>query len=352
MQRSSIPKLGSAELYLDCINPERETASFLHVDQARLQSTPFLDHRTSLGSGARRTVTIEEMIRCAGELPPSPIRLLLHMSFCGSTHLSHLLDESGAALVLKEPHALVDLADWDRTLRGRGRTSDLLDRTIEASLILLSRPWPEGLATVIKPSNWANLPLLRRRPASADDRVLLLTIDPRSFLRAAFRGGRDRLAFLIRAASHFAAARGQCHLVAEAINGEPDPLGQAARIVLTAHMLQMRSFYAFLRTATARTAAAIDYRELRDSPAAAVALAVAHFELRTDEDRLSAAVLRRSTMNAKQPGDAFSIDRQDEADRAVEQLHGKRFDHALSWAATALCSVNEESERTPKISWA
>lgn len=143
------------------------------------------------------------------------------MSFCGSTQLARLIDESGAGIVLKEPYALVDLVDWHWTLREHRSENPSLTVTLRAKLTLLSRRWAGAAPTVIKPSNWANLPLLAVMPTAPDDRILLVTIDRRSILLAAFRGDRDRLTFPSRAASHFAIALGHIRTVYNAIASAP-----------------------------------------------------------------------------------------------------------------------------------
>ena len=188
------------------------------------------------------------------------------MAFCGSTQLAQLLNASGAATVLKEPQALVDLADWKRALVEQQLDGDRQFKlALGASAALLWRNWDGFPPTVVKPSNWANnlLPdLLSINGAKA----VVLTIEPRLFLRAIFRGGRDRMAFIARAASHLASATRQGAIVREAIVSTEDPLGRVARLALVAHGIQ----HAMFDAAAASAVEVVDYRQILADPAEAL----------------------------------------------------------------------------------
>lgn len=322
-------------VFLDRIDPEQGTASFVPTSLERLQATAFLDGRSSFSSLPAVETSIDLMASASNQLIAEPNRLILHMSFCGSTQLARLIDESGAGIVLKEPHALVDLADWHRTLREHRSDDPHLKVAMRATLTLLSRRWTGASPTVIKPSNWANPPILEVIPGVPGDRILLVTIDRYSFLLAAFRGGRDRLAFLSRAASHFAIALGASRIVDNAIASATDPLDQAARLVMVAHALQEGEFAKTAR-ALPDHVARLDYAQILSDPRLALATACEQLALEPHEGRMAAAALRLASYDAKQAGAPFSIVRQDEENRIIESHHQTRINQALEWAASAL----------------
>ena len=256
-----------------------------------------------------------------------PPQFIMHMSFCGSTQLAHLLDASGAALVLKEPQALVDLADWQRSLVEQRLADSRFAGTLAAATALLSRRWADAPPTAVKPSNWVNnlLPGLLALP---DIRLVLVTIRARPFLRAVFRGGRDRLAFTARAAAHLAAASGQSNLVEAAIAEVDDPVDRAARLALVTHEVQQRLFAAGLDRGCER----LDYEQIASNPTEALRRAAVELDLALSDDAVAEATDRRATKDAKNPGREFSPTTQDRENEAVERHHGSRFDRALDWA--------------------
>ena len=321
-------------MYLDRINPDREAVSFLPTSLKRLQETIFLDGRASFASGLPRDVEIDQLIVASGQLVAQPRRIILHMSFCGSTQLARLVDECGAGTVLKEPHALVDLADWQRVLHEHQTKDPRFTPAIGAVLTMLSRRWRGAPPTVIKPSNWAN-PVLATMPIAPADRVLMLTITRRAFLVAAFRGGRDRLNFLARAASHFAVALGQVRTVDDAISSATDPLDQAARLVMVAHSLQDHLF-AMIERMSPLQVARLDYAQISADPLSALTKAHDHLALDSQPGRMEAAVRRLASSDAKQAGAAFSVAAQDAENEFVETHQRSRFDETIAWAASAL----------------
>lgn len=319
----------NTDWFLNRIDAVEGCANFVRSNRERLAATLFLDGRTAFATGPTLDVELAALDSLASA-PAAPARFIFHMSFCGSTQLSHLVGESGAGVVLKEPQALVDLADWQRTLAERGIVDPRFSPALRGSIALLSRGWPGSPPTVVKPSNWANtlIPLLD----GAASRVVLVTIERRAFLRAVFRGGRDRLAFTARAASHFAAAVGQTVRLDQALASSDDPLDRMARLILLAHDLQHRQF---AQAASFPAVARIDRNLIIDDPVAALDRACEALGLSWSEEQKD-AVEKISGRDAKNPGRSFIAREQLAEDAGVEDHHRRRFDAALAWAEEAL----------------
>lgn len=327
--------LRDPDWFIDRIDPSTGCATFVRTDVERLSKTVFLDGREPFSSGELFQVPLE---RLSALSETRPARLILHMSFCGSTQLANLIAASGAAIMLREPQALVDLADWDRALRENDTQDARLAPALNAALMLLGRRWPDAAPTVIKPSNWANNlgPLLR--DGKIPGRLVLLTIERRAFLRAAFRGGRDRLSFNARASAHFAAAAGASDLLSNAVKGAADPLDQAARLTLLAHALQARLFDQTSRGPFAE-AVRIDYSTILGDPRQALDQALAGLALVAPDEAVATAIERLQLRDSKHPDRTFSADGQIIEDAEVERHHASRFDRALSWADHALAGM-------------
>ena len=306
------------------VDPVEARATFIRSDREQLVSTLFLDGRTAFAKGPTLSVELGALEQLA--VVAAPARFIFHMSFCGSTQLAHLVGESGAGVVLKEPQALVDLADWQRTLTERGIDDQRFIPALRASISLLSRGWPGSPPTLIKPSNWANtlIPML----AGAVSHAALVTIERRAFLCAVFRGGRDRLTFTARAASHFAAAAGQVPRLNQAIASADDALDQIARLVLVAHDLQQRLF---AEAASFSGVARMDQQLISEDPRAALDRACEALALSWSEEQ-AAAIDKLKGFDAKDPAQPFSAAEQVAENDLVEQHHGQRFDRALAWA--------------------
>ena len=327
-------RLADPDWLLDRIDPAPGMAMFVESDVERLSGALFLDGRERFSDGAGFGLPLSDL---SDTTTSAPLRLILHMSFCGSSQLAQLVGASGDAVVLKEPQALVDLADWQRQLVEGGQHDQRFAPALDVAARLLSRSWPGRGPTVIKPSNWINnlIPALIARPAI---RLVLVTIERRAFLRAVFRGGRERLAFTARVAAHLAAAAREPDRTAQAIAAGDDPLDRMARLAVLAHHLQQRWFDR--ARGTVRDVATIDHRRIREAPAEALAAALAALDLDASPEGIATAVDSRRGIDAKQADRAFSPAVEDERDRAIELHHGDRFDRALAWGTRCgLCWV-------------
>lgn len=329
--RSLATLLGDPDYYLDRIDSVEGRATFVHSDRNRLGSAVFLDGRAPFATGDSQSIELGNLIIPSRTVEPDPRRFIFHMSFCGSTQLSHLIHGCGAAVVLKEPHALVDLADWHRTMCERNCEDLRFDPTLDCAIALLMRRWPGAGPTVVKPSNWANSLLPDLTCGATGTRIVLITIGRRAFLRAVFRGGRERLAFTSRVAAHLAGAGRRFAAVDEAVSGVSDPFDQVARFALLAHSLQEQLFAQAASEALAGVAL-IEYELILNDPREALCRAIAALNLEVADDAVATALSGRAARNSKSPGRPFTIAGQQEEDRLVEHYHAERFDRALAWA--------------------
>jgi hypothetical protein len=188
--------LESPDHFLTGVDLEERTLEFVHSSRDRLSRASFVDGRTPLGDAAPTRVPLDEALdwfrqRRAGARTD---RLLLHMSFCGSTLLARLLDVPGRSHAHKEPRCLIQLADQQAYDRPDWRRDGAL--LTDFALDQLALPWPDAPRTLIKPSNWVNSMLPQLTATGVDCRALLLTLTPEQFLTAVFRGGGERVQYV------------------------------------------------------------------------------------------------------------------------------------------------------------
>ncbi len=109
-----------------------------------------------------------------------PVHFIFHSAYCCSTMLARAFDIEGVSMGLKEPVVLNDMIGWRR----RGAKPGKQQHVIEQSLTLLSRPFGEDRAVIIKPSNICNplaIEMLRLRPEA---KALLLYAPIEGFLKS------------------------------------------------------------------------------------------------------------------------------------------------------------------------
>lgn len=311
--------------FLHRIDPLANIVTFVPTTREQLSAATFLDGRTEFSTGAEQVVRLDALLQHCPPAAAGPNRMIFHVAFCGSTLLARLLARPGKTHVLKEPNLLVDLADWKR----RGADTRFAP-ALRMGLACLRRRWSQAEAVVIKPSNWPNnlLPDLLSDPAGM--RAIAIAMEPRAYVTAALRGGRDRLTFLARTAAHLAPSLPEGEdLVQSAIAATADPIGRAVNLALVALSLQLR----LLET---RIACAVAEREITARPGDAARKAGEALDLGLEDADIDAAVATCGAIDAKRPGHRFSVETRSEEDAEVKRHHGRAIDAALDWGDRAL----------------
>ena len=310
---------------------------FLPTTRRLIERASFLDGRTEIASGPAVACGLAGALETADESEAAPDRFIFHVAFCGSTRLTRILDRPGQVLALREPNVLVDLANWKAALDSRSAQDMRLAPLVRLACASLRARWQPTEAIVVKPSNWVNNLLPELCHPGRDMRPLFVVSSRRSFLRAVFRGGRDRLAFAARAAAHLAGARSSHQaLLNAAIRAARDPLGQAAHLAAFAHWLQHRQFRRAMLAGGWGSDHVVTFDRIEQFPGAAAAAASAALGLDLSADDLADGVARNTGRHAKQPDAAYSAEERFEADRKIERVHGADIEAALAWARDLL----------------
>ncbi|MDQ8756672.1 hypothetical protein RCO27_10545 [Sphingosinicella sp. LHD-64] len=307
---------------------------FLPVARNLLERANFLDGRAPIAIGDPIDVGVDQALATPLARPSAPDRYIFHVSFCGSTLLTRMLEQPGKVFALREPHCLVTLADWKAKHAPRG--SDAVGPLADFARAALRARWRPREAVLVKPSNWANN-LLRELTASpAMIRPLFVGIAPRAFLRAVFRGNRERLAFTIHAAQHLAKARDSDGAQLAAAVAVGDPLEKGARIALLALHIQLRDFRGVMAAGGWDAGHMLSYEDIVGAPFEAAQAANTALALGLTANEIADGIVRSAHRNAKIAGRDFLPEQQDGVNDAVEHGNGRHFDAALAWAEATL----------------
>ena len=128
------------------------------ADAFRFVHVPRAAHRAATFLTDEHLANTEEFVAIArGEIAPealarAPQHFVFHSAYCCSTLVARMFDLPGVSMGLKEPQVINDLVGW----RQRGADPQKLAAVLDTALALLARPFGDGEAVVIKPSNIAN----------------------------------------------------------------------------------------------------------------------------------------------------------------------------------------------------
>lgn len=161
----------------------QDAVHFVHAPRALRRSVPFLTDEHLEATDAPTIWKRGDAL--AAIRGASPTHFIFHSAYCCSTLLAQAFDIPGVAHSLSEPQILNDMVGW----RHRGGNPAEIGMVTDSALQLLARPFVEGEATVIKPSNVVNglaTAFLSIRP---DARAVLLHAPLRLFLGSIARKG-------------------------------------------------------------------------------------------------------------------------------------------------------------------
>lgn len=334
-QDSKLPSIGGETIaFLHRCDAVAGDVELVLTDRGRLRTASFLDGREPFWQ--ERTVIPLDLSR----RPGSAARLaVFHVGFCGSTLLARLLDRPGRVLVLKEPQCLADIAA-QRHLIERGDAVAPLPALVDYALAQLGGVGEPDITVVLKPTNWVNSLIPSLCVPGRVDHAVFVTMDPRAYLGAVFRGGRERIGFCARLASEIATVLpwGNEALSNAAGNGG-DALDRAARIVILLHHMQETIFDGAISANGWSAKSRIDFAHLAQHPAAVLRRVRAQLGLpQPMDDEVSVAT--QLERHAKDPASPFRPDRRLDEDAEVERHHARRFDRALEWLESRWRPVN------------
>ena len=159
-RRQTDDPLGTPEFFPMRIDPQRSTMLFVQMSKESFKDSVFLDSRAVLAG--RRTL-LAEIPKLRSRRAQSPLHVILHGAFCGSTLLARYFEQLPRCLVLKEPSILGQLAMANEAAPA------LWDEWCDVSLAMLARSFDSDVAVIAKApdmSNWMGDAILDRSPAT------------------------------------------------------------------------------------------------------------------------------------------------------------------------------------------
>lgn len=184
--------------YLSGVDLDRGECIFQQVDRDTYKRSTFLDHRIRAATDATQRVPLDVMLGLTQSLngQGSRTHYIWHSAFCCSTLLAKSLDFDERCCVLREPSALMQLANYKRTGHGWLVNEERWRELVDAVLAVLGKSWQPGEEVVIKPTNAANniaVDVIRNPRTGA---MLLLYSSLERFLVSILRKGEAGRAYV------------------------------------------------------------------------------------------------------------------------------------------------------------
>lgn len=334
--------LDSPEYFLDAINWQNESFNFVKTTREILSTSSFLDGRTALSNDHDGySLPISEALgwHKRGITNRLVNRFIFHMSFCGSTLVSRVLDHPDVAITYKEPQVLLQLASIKAANAEWYRNKEQWHGLVSFVLSQLSKRWSPEEPVVIKPSNWANSMLPQLIEDGGSSRALFLSISADDFLISVFRGGSDRVQFTYAVLIHLVTAFPEFTKVIADV--EADKLSSAdtfARLSLVVHAIQQKAFAQIIGNISLADSCRYDYQELLNSPAECLQQAAAALDLDFKKSQLNQSIRKNFSNHSKVTKRSFDILDARKVDQQVCAAYSDTFSRTFAWADKNLTS--------------
>lgn len=314
---------------IDFLNGE---LTFFWADHDRLRQYSFIDGRLPLSENYV-TIPMSKVLDYELPIENGPYFFIFHISFCGSTLLSRLLDRPRCAFVLKEPNCLVNLADWKKKIDIYGGNLDEYDKIFNFTKHSLIKYQNLKEKIIIKPSNWVNNIANSLHEGHRDTKSLFIDMELEEFLIAVFRGGRDRVAFTARAAEHLSTMKSDyAEILNRSINETTDTLQKVANIAAVSHWIQCDIFNSIKQSCkNPENITSLNFQEITNFPLESTIKSNSHFLLPniSDDDRRTIEIKTRQ--NSKSPDHKFQEKDRRSENNKIENEYKYVIEKSVNW---------------------
>jgi hypothetical protein len=310
-------------------DPDHDAFHFRYVPRDVHRSVTFItdDHLPPAG----KPVVLRRRDVIAARPTSAPLHFIFHSAYCCSTLLARAFDVDGMAMGLKEPVILNDLVGWRR----RGAQPRQLAEVLGHGLTTLARPFGDGEAVIVKPSNVVNglaRAMMAMRPGS---QALLLHAPLPHYLRSIAR--KDMWGRLwVRELFIALLKDGLIDLgfTDEQYLGLTD-LQVAAVGWLAQHALFQQLVEEFGRNRIAT----LDSERLLAEPRAVMAALLSHFGLDSSPARLEAIVNGPAFTRHSKSGEKFGSTARAAEQQDAAAIHHDEIDKVEQWAQVVATNV-------------
>lgn len=300
--------------------PAQDAIHYLRVDRATRRRVPFLTDANLQGLEPPLVVR-----RDGVDVPPeaaAPAHFIFHSAYCCSTLVANAYDRPGTAFPLKEPLLLNDLVGW----RHRGAGVEKVRPVLKDAVKLLARPFIQGEACIIKPSNVVNGLASAMMDEIPTAHALLLYAPLDVFVASiASKGLFGRL--WVRDLIDKQLRDGLAQL---GYSREDYFLQTDLQIAAAGWLAQQALFGAMARKYPDRIRT-LNSEILTARPAESLAALDAHFGIEATGAQREAIVAEVFSRNAKS-GEAFSRQDREAGQQASVSAHRDEIDKVLAWA--------------------
>lgn len=168
---------------LCALQPMKSELIFHYLDQAEIERENYIDQGyLNQQPGRYVSIPMEALIELTENKPLPPTHYIFHTAFCGSTLLSRCMNHDSKSFSVREPNALMQLAQFKREQGDQVYQMDIWPKLVRLVVYLLGRPFVSGAAVIIKPSNSMNNLIVDLLSLDVRSKALIMSSEVNQFV--------------------------------------------------------------------------------------------------------------------------------------------------------------------------
>lgn len=168
---------------LCALKPMESHLVFHYIEKSDIERENYIDHGfLNQKEGRYVSLPMDALLELTENKPLPKTHYIFHTAFCGSTLLSRCMNLYGKSFSVREPNALMQLAEFKREQGNEIYQMEVWPRLLRLVVFLLGRPFEQDAAVIIKPSNSMNNLIVDLMGVDSRSKALMMSSESQEFI--------------------------------------------------------------------------------------------------------------------------------------------------------------------------
>lgn len=325
---------------LCALKPMESQLVFHYLDKSDIERENYIDHGyLNQKPGRYVSLPMEALFELTESKPLAKTHYIFHTAFCGSTLLSRCMNLEGKSFSVREPNALMQLAEFKREQGDEIYQMEVWPRLLRLVVFLLGRPFEQDAAVIIKPSNSMNNLIVDLMGLDCRSKALMMSSESQEFIVSNLKKAgyqqfcQQLMALLAKDHLNFSFNK-DANL--EELSGP-----QMANLVWALQQIQWNGSTSELDMNRFRY---LNISEFLQKPQNSIAALSEFFELGFEPPEVSDIMSSQAfTSHSKEDRDDFSDQTKKQEDQQILLQHKDEIQYAENWLAELALDVDNSS---------
>jgi hypothetical protein len=325
---------------LCALKPMESQLVFHYLEKSDIERENYIDHGyLNQKPGRYVSLPMEALFELTENKPLPLTHYIFHTAFCGSTLLARCMDLEAKSFSVREPNALMQLAEFKREQGSAIYQMEVWPRLLRLVVFLLGRPFAPDASVIIKPSNSMNNLIVDLMRLDSRSKALMMSSESQEFIVSNLKKegyqqfcqqiiallAKDKLNFSFNKSANL-----------EELSGP-----QLASLVWALQQIQWNGSTSELQTSRFRY---LNVSEFLQDPSTTIAALSEFFQLHFESSEVNDIISSQAfTSHSKEDRGNYSNQAKQQEDQKIALQHKDDIQSAESWLADLALDIDNSS---------